>query len=393
MVIHEQARAQRALWTLDTMEELKAFKKGKKLVFFSHQWLAWSEPDPDCIQYKSMVAAFHELIKMKNLDLSETFVWFDYTSIPQTHRGLQKLSINSLTNYAGACDYFIIVAPGEIVHKDTGIMCDKFSYQQRSWCRAEQLAHSCRRGVENMFLANNNTLEPLTWEWIKRSLQVFNGELTCCLRGHEGMDQCDKEFLVTPALGLYCELLAQEKEGMLNKERKEIVTYFKQNQNEVFPPTVKFSTPNGSHETRELFGDILKLLGELNLATSDIKSLESEGIVHKTARKVKDAGKPHKGPLKDQSWTDRVVDVIPEFDFNKDSERPQDGYDGFVKFLSDEKENGPDQKTIEMGAPVTETAERSTSDSSREQHANGEAHSMEGGESPEGAPQSAEDKV
>ena len=120
MIIHEKARAQRALWTLDTMDELKTFKKGKKIVFFSHQWLAWSEPDPDCIQYKCMVAAFHELIKMKNLDLSKTFVWFDYTSIPQTHRGLQKLSINSLTNYAGACDYFIIVAPGEIIHKDTG---------------------------------------------------------------------------------------------------------------------------------------------------------------------------------------------------------------------------------------------------------------------------------
>jgi hypothetical protein len=176
MVKHEEARAQRCFWTIDSMKELKEFKKGKVLIFFSHQWLAWSEPDPHRIQYKAMIRAFHALIKEKKLDLSKTFVWLDYTSIPQSHRGLQKLSINSLTNYAGACDYFIIVAPGEIYHADTGTLCDKFSYQLRSWCRAEQLAHSCRRGVENMFVANDNGLEPLTWDWIKVSFMQL---LTC----------------------------------------------------------------------------------------------------------------------------------------------------------------------------------------------------------------------
>ena len=204
MVKHEDARTQHCLFTVDTMEELKGFKKGNVLIFFSHQWLAWSEPDPEDLQYNAMVSALHELSEAKNLTLSNTYIWLDYTSIPQTHRGLQRLSINSLTNYAGACDYFVIVAPGKTNHKDTGILCDKISYQERAWCRAEQLAHGCRRGVENMNLtADGGGLEPLTWDWIKASFQIFSGRLTCCARGHIGMEQCDQEYLVTPVLGEY----------------------------------------------------------------------------------------------------------------------------------------------------------------------------------------------
>ena len=202
MIKHEDARTKHCLFTVDTMEELKGFKKGNTFIFFSHQWLAWSEPDPEDLQYNAMVSALKELKEAKNLSLSNTYIWLDYTSIPQTHRGLQRLSINSLTNYAGACDYFVIVAPGETNHKDTGILCDKISYQERTWCRAEQLAHGCRRGVENMYLtADGGGLEPLTWDWIKASFQIFNGRLTCCARGHVGMEQCDQEYLVTPVLG------------------------------------------------------------------------------------------------------------------------------------------------------------------------------------------------
>ena len=278
MVKHEEARAQQCFCTIDSMEELKSFKKGKTLIFFSHQWLAWEEPDPDRVQYKAMIAAFKVLIKRDNIDIANTFVWLDYTSIPQTHRGLQKLSINSLTNYAGACDYFIIVAPGEIYHANTGTLCDKHSYQLRSWCRAEQLAHSCRRGVENMFIANEHGLEPLTWDWIKNSLQVFNGRLTCCDRGHEGIEQCDREFLVTPALGLYCELLAQDKEGHLTKDKKEVLTFFKENEHAVFPPTMEFSLPCGQSETRELFGEILTLLHELDLKKAELDEPINENV-------------------------------------------------------------------------------------------------------------------
>lgn len=244
---------------------------GKTLIFFSHQWLAWTEPDPHRVQYNAMVSALMELAKEKHLNLDNTYIWLDYTSIPQTHRGLQRLSINSLTNYAGACDYFVIVAPGKTTHAETGALCDKASYQMRAWCRAEQLAHGCRKGVENMYLTSEGGgLEPVTWDWIKPSFKIFSGQLTCCLRGHEGMEQCDKEYLVTPALGLYCELLAAQKDGSLAQEKKEILDYMQENEDEVFPPSFDFSTPGGKRtEKRELFGDILTLLDELNLKGGD----------------------------------------------------------------------------------------------------------------------------
>jgi len=271
MVKHEDARTKHCLITVDTMEELKGFKKGNTLVFFSHQWLAWSEPDPQCIQYDAMVSALKELSEAKKLNLSSTYIWLDYTSIPQRHRGLQRLSINSLTNYSGACDYFIIVAPGQITHADTGLLCDRGSYQERAWCRAEQLAHGCRKGVENMYLTTDGGgLEPVTWDWIKPSFKIFSGRLTCCARGHEGMEQCDKEYLVTPVLGLYCELLAADKARSLPSEKKEVLDFMKENEEEVFPPTFEFSTPVGKRgQERELFGDILTLLEELDLKSED----------------------------------------------------------------------------------------------------------------------------
>mmetsp|Transcript_3887 Transcript_3887/g.9103 ORF Transcript_3887/g.9103 Transcript_3887/m.9103 type:complete len:1377 (+) Transcript_3887:260-4390(+) len=271
MIKHEDARTKHCLFTVDTMEELKGFKKGNTFIFFSHQWLAWSEPDPEDLQYNAMISALKELKEAKNLSLSNTYIWLDYTSIPQTHRGLQRLSINSLTNYAGACDYFVIVAPGETDHKDTGTLCDKISYQERTWCRAEQLAHGCRRGVENMYLtADGGGLEPLTWDWIKASFQIFNGRLTCCARGHVGMEQCDQEYLVTPVLGLYCELLAADKMKVLPADQKEVLTYMKEHEDTMFPHSFSFSNSDGKQpEDRELFGDILSLLDELNLKSED----------------------------------------------------------------------------------------------------------------------------
>jgi len=288
MVKHEDARAMKSLITVDTMEELKGFKKGKTLVFFSHQWLSWAEPDPHRIQYNAMLSALQELLEVKGLNIVNTYIWLDYTSIPQTHRGLQRLSINSLTNYAGACDYFIIVAPGRTTHVETGTICDKASYQDRAWCRAEQLAHGCRRGIEEMYLtADGGGLEPVTWDWIEPALNIFSGNLTCCLRGHEGMDQCDMEYLVTPALGLYCELLAADKDGSISKEKKKVLNYFRDNEKQVFPPNFEFSTPGGKRtENRVLFGEVLTLLDELNLkgvgdaeekpASPDIASVETK---------------------------------------------------------------------------------------------------------------------
>lgn len=40
-------------------------------------------------------------------------------------------------------------------------------------------------------------------EWVRGAVRVFDGQLTCCERGHEGQDYCDREKLVKPLLGLF----------------------------------------------------------------------------------------------------------------------------------------------------------------------------------------------
>jgi len=70
--------------------------------------------------------------------------------------------------------------------------------------------------------------------------------------------------------GLYCELLAADKEKALPAEKKEVLTYMKEHEEEMFPPSFSFSTPDGKQpESRELFGDILTLLDELDLKSED----------------------------------------------------------------------------------------------------------------------------
>ena len=49
----------------------------------------------------------------------------------------------------------------------------------------------------------NATVKQVTIPWVKDSIQVFQGDFTCCHRKHEGMECCDKEKLVAPILGLF----------------------------------------------------------------------------------------------------------------------------------------------------------------------------------------------
>lgn len=374
MIKHEDARSQNCFTVIDTMKELKRFKKTNTIVFLSHQWLAWSEPDPDQLQYKSMRSAFQELIRKRDLRMDRLYVWLDYTSIPQTHRGLQKLSINSLTNYAGSCDLFVIVAPGKIYHKDTGTLCDKYSYQQRSWCRAEQLAHSCRRGVEHMYIANEEGmgLEPLTWDWIKRSLQVFEGELSCCLRGHVGMDQCDREYLVTPALGLYCELLAMEKLNLLTKDKKEVLDFFKSNKHQVFPPTFSYSTPNGP-ETRELFGEILTVLDQYNLVEDDEGGIMAAAVKSARASSMTDPSETDR--CLSGSLTDRLTSKLSIKRTEGDHASSNSLYDEFLKFINAPIGTSTGEPVQEIDTAVV-TGMKETSMSS-----NSNGHSPQAGES------------
>lgn len=39
--------------------------------------------------------------------------------------------------------------------------CDRETYHQRTWCRAEVMSHWARRGTSTMFYASEQGLEPM----------------------------------------------------------------------------------------------------------------------------------------------------------------------------------------------------------------------------------------
>ena len=90
-----------------------------------------------------------------------------------------KLAIQSLAAYSSLAAEFVIVAP-PVTHSSTvrvqrsaslcccaaegpsieslraqGRLCDFGTYRRRAWCRAEQLCHLFRNGMDNMWLATS----------------------------------------------------------------------------------------------------------------------------------------------------------------------------------------------------------------------------------------------
>jgi len=179
---------------------------GQRLIFLSHQWLSFDEPDPNGVQYRVMAASVKIVAARQGWDLSKVWVWVDYSSIPQKHKPSQLAAINSLALYASIANALVIAAP-PAEHVSTGAFASAHSYQRRSWCRAEQVCYAVRRGAERMFLATSETEIALVDNaWVETSLLVFEGEMTCCAMKHRfsGVNQpCDRLALLQPILGLY----------------------------------------------------------------------------------------------------------------------------------------------------------------------------------------------
>jgi hypothetical protein len=287
-------------------------------IFISHQWTSFGLPDPSVEQYPVMCAAVRKIAAEKASDvlgkaqakakvqegtrrdatssgstdatsgstpshplasssssatqsvnqqqqliLEKMLVWVDYSSIPQVSAGVTKLAIQSLSAYSSLATEFVIVAP-PVVHLDTQKTCDFATYRRRAWCRAEQLCHLFRNGMDDMWLATSverierlhacqadnplapwparpaaaasrlkraatavkmsNTalasmrVEPVAevrrpmteQDWLNESVRVFQGDIT---------KEMDKIALVQPLLGLYAELYAVCKEDSKREER------------------------------------------------------------------------------------------------------------------------------------------------------------------------------
>jgi len=272
LVRHEILRNSHKLTVLDSLEDVDAFvAAGKQIVFFSHQWTAFSLPDPSNRQYDAMCVAVKELAKQNGWDesLKDVFVWVDFSCIPQSNPSTQKLAIRSLAAYASSATWFVIVAP-DTEHADLKDTCDLGTYQRRMWCRAEQVCHSMRNGTEGMFLAvgkGSGDLKRVRNDFFLESLHVFHGDLTCCRLEHKGSSACDRQSLVVPLLGLYGELYRAAKEGIEggNDEALHSVKTFlreiESHQEEIFPKTfqrVMWRKNKRVVEEVLLFGDLIE---------------------------------------------------------------------------------------------------------------------------------------
>ncbi|CAE7478739.1 unnamed protein product [Symbiodinium pilosum] len=256
-----------SIW-LHTIQEIDDFlqRAMNKVIFMSHQWTAFAEPDHDGKQYEQMVMAVEEVMKKWKWQETTTYVWLDYSSIPQRHRPSQTAAINSLTVYAAKVSAFVVVAP-PVKHKDLEDECNKDTYQCRAWCRAEQLSHLLAQAGDNMFLAESGQLTPLNEAWLQKSIQVFgdDSQLTCCRRKHEGMELCDRERLVVPMLGLWAQLCRTVKAGSANENLKKIHKDLLMSEagvpriKKIFPEKFIFETETGQEE-RSLFGQLLDRL-------------------------------------------------------------------------------------------------------------------------------------
>ena len=185
----------------DALEQLES-SGGCKVVFLSHQWTSFTEPDPTGDQYRVMLSSIAHVMDVEDWNPDRVLVWCDYCSVPQGHKGMQGFAINSIASYAACADAFIVVAP-DVPHNDLpGVMCDLEQYKKRLWTRVEQLCHGLTNGSHHMWVATSLTecRKAVAEEnWLRANLRVFDGEAT---------DEYDKLTLVLPLLGLYAQLYA-----------------------------------------------------------------------------------------------------------------------------------------------------------------------------------------
>ena len=198
LVEHERLRDGGLLRYRDTMDGLRDANGTQSLyIFMSHQWTAWSAPDPSGTQLRVMKAAVRHVAAVHGWSLDAVMVWVDYCSIPQSNAACMQQAISSLSAYSACAAAFVIVAP-EVEHSDTKALCGVDTYRKRMWCRAEQLFHSPINGTGSMWLATAEaSVTPLSdlpsWSTYSGYLNVFDGDAT---------DETDKLMLVLPVLGL-----------------------------------------------------------------------------------------------------------------------------------------------------------------------------------------------
>ncbi|KAL3892752.1 MAG: hypothetical protein SGPRY_014821, partial [Prymnesium sp.] len=129
-VPHETLRDRFEVKFFDILSDIREFAEDQNIIFFSHQWLAWDEPDPHQVQFQSMERAIHQIIRQSGRPLEKTWIWLDYSSMPQRNGVTMGLVLTDLSEIAPVCTHFVVIAP-ETIHLDTSEQCGMDSYQSR----------------------------------------------------------------------------------------------------------------------------------------------------------------------------------------------------------------------------------------------------------------------
>ena len=228
-----------------------------------------------------MLQAAQGLLAMDETMREETtYVWVDYCSVPQCHPRTQELAINSLSIYSSCSSKFVVIAPSA-KHEDTCQLCNFATYNRRTWCRLEQLAFCMNHDLSRMYIFEDegHELKLMSLEQARESVQVFEGQLTCCRREHVGMKMCDREKLVGPILGLYGTAYAKHirQKGV----EADSSASFELIKDAVFPATIDFKQRSRAgklaSQKRVLFGtlrqDMEKFIDERE-EQSDLRGAE-----------------------------------------------------------------------------------------------------------------------
>eukprot|EP00747_Dinoflagellata_sp_TGD_P154287 gnl/TRDRNA2_/TRDRNA2_177488_c3_seq4.p1 gnl/TRDRNA2_/TRDRNA2_177488_c3~~gnl/TRDRNA2_/TRDRNA2_177488_c3_seq4.p1 ORF type:complete len:576 (-),score=66.51 gnl/TRDRNA2_/TRDRNA2_177488_c3_seq4:215-1861(-) len=107
--------------------------------------------------------------------LQSSYTWYDYFSIPQMLSQGDSVNqtaagpppgfleaVQSIPHYAARARFFIILAP-PCVHANTGSVCNRYSWDERGWCRLERLARSTSPNETDLLLVEGPHTAQYVW--------------------------------------------------------------------------------------------------------------------------------------------------------------------------------------------------------------------------------------
>eukprot|EP00966_Prymnesium_polylepis_P235929 5456435-Prymnesium_polylepis.1 len=204
------------------------------ILFISHQWLGWEEPDPRGEKLLVLQRVLQRLMEGKGGDidanvwsqlslgektkmdgaalaaaLPHAFIWMDYLSMPQKvsekgEVGQDKEgmdAIRSIPAYVENSTIIMILAP-LLTHNNaknadgSPVLCTYKMWRSRGWCRMEYIAAMlAKRAVPLMLVLGTEFAPEFVHPTDLLTLAAGDGSFTCCSRNHDfgnGPVPCDK---------------------------------------------------------------------------------------------------------------------------------------------------------------------------------------------------------